>query len=95
MLCLCAVQVDHEPSVPTLEALLLSCLAFGAVHNLSALVASCLTLKRSQTMLLQSAAAVVAVVLELLVSQARDARWTLPTSVRLQLRVRGRGHRQA
>jgi hypothetical protein len=62
------VQVDHEPSVPTLEALLLSCLAFAAVQNLSVLLAGCMTLTRSQLLQLQSAAAVVAVVLELLVS---------------------------
>lgn len=29
------LQVDHEPSVPTLEVLLLSCLAYAAVHNLA------------------------------------------------------------
>jgi len=61
------VQVDHEPSVPTLEALLLSCLAFAAVHNLRAMMAGCTSLRHNHTLLLQSGAAVVAVVLELLV----------------------------
>jgi hypothetical protein len=63
------LQVDHEPSVPTLEALLLSCLAFAAVHNLSALLGGCVALKHIQLLQLQSAAAVVAVVFELLVSE--------------------------
>lgn len=58
--------VDHEPSVPTLEALLLSCLAFAAVHNLRAMMAGCTSLRHNHTLLLQSGAAVVAVVLELL-----------------------------
>jgi hypothetical protein len=65
-------QVDHEPSVPTLEALLLSCIAFAAQHNLTAVMAGSSTLNRSHMLLLQAAAAAVAVVLELVVSRA----WT-------------------
>lgn len=66
----CAVpQVDHEPSVPTLEVLLLSCLAFAAVHCLQATMAAAPnSLARGRALLLQCAAAVVAVVFELLVS---------------------------
>jgi hypothetical protein len=64
------LQVDHEPSVPTLEVLLLSCLAYAAVHSLALLLAGVLTLQRSHMLLLQSAAAVVAAILELMVSVA-------------------------
>ena len=59
--------MDHEPSVPTLEVLLLSCLAFAGVHCLQALLAGSGSLQRGQALLLQCAAAVVAVVFELLV----------------------------
>lgn len=65
-------QVEHEPSVPTLEALLLSCITFAAQHNLAAVMACSSTLHRNHTLLLHAAAAAVAVVLELLVSQQRQ-----------------------
>lgn len=66
--CVPSWQVDHEPSVPTLETMLLSCLAFAAVHSLQVLMAGCLQLKRSHNLLLQGGAAVMAVIFELLVS---------------------------
>lgn len=66
------MQVEHEPSVPTLEALLLSCIAFAAQHNLAAVTAGSSTLHHNHTLLLHAAAAAVAVVLELLVSQQRQ-----------------------
>lgn len=62
-------QVDHEPSVPTLQALLLSCLAFAAVRNLEVLLASSSNMqpKPSLTLLLQAVAAFLAAIFEIAV----------------------------
>lgn len=68
--------VDHEPSVPTLEALLLSCIAFAAQHNLTAVMAGSSTLNHSHMLLLQAAAAALAVVLEL-VERTPASSWCL------------------
>lgn len=69
------LQVEHEPSVPTLSVLLLSCVAFAAAHNLRLLMTYTWGHRESSTQsqhqhegLLLAAAAMVAVVLDFMVS---------------------------
>jgi hypothetical protein len=60
--------VDHEPSVPTLSVVLLSCLSFGGAANIRILLADSLVSQPELASLLTTAAALLAIVLDFMVS---------------------------
>jgi hypothetical protein len=62
------VQVEHEPSVPTLSVLLLSCLAFAGAACLRVMLAYQLQQLPELRGVLTTAAALLAIVLDFMVS---------------------------